>query len=244
MHLKASSPATNLAFINFLEQASEQASALLLIGDIFDAWIGDDYAIQTPPNWLKPVIKALQQCAQTVDLYLMRGNRDFLMGNDLARHLGATMLPDALKLETDYGCIIVSHGDEYCTADTSYQRFKRITRNKAVQNIFLNLSLHTRIKIAQYARNRSKQSYKNKTNAIMDVTERAITNAFINNNCTTMVHGHTHRPAIHTHAAGNNSCTRIVLSDWDFDSNNPRATWLSISKHGFKVISHPDLNQR
>src|SRR5690606_16785141 len=114
-HLSDAHPETRQAFISFLDRASSQADALFLCGDIFDVWIGDDLATENPPPWLAEVVLAMRQTAGKIPLWLGRGNRDFLMGEALAAHVGAKLLPDALVLATSAGNILLSHGDQYCT---------------------------------------------------------------------------------------------------------------------------------
>lgn len=233
IHLGPQVPATAQAFHDFLDQAFAQADALILCGDIFDAWIGDDFALTTPPDWLSPILARLRQLAQKMPVWLGRGNRDFLIGAALADHIGARLLPDQVCLDTDWGKVLLSHGDEYCTADRGYQRFRRIVRCRAVQRIFLALPLRIRLDIANWARKRSTDSNRYKAPSIMDVNAQAIRQAFISSGVTTLVHGHTHRPAVHHSTINGVQCTRIVLPDWDFDHGNvPRGGWLIISEQG------------
>src|SRR5690606_10130653 len=128
IHLGTAVPQTARAFYAFLEQARHQADALILCGDIFDAWIGDDPALCTPPGWLAQALAQLRATAQAMPLYLVRGNRDFLMGQALADALGARLLDAPAVLDTDAGAILLAHGDEFCTDDLAYQRFRRIVR--------------------------------------------------------------------------------------------------------------------
>src|SRR5690625_1520740 len=152
MHLSAHSPKTNHRFLQELEDASHKADAIILVGDIFDVWIGDDNAIQKPEKWLQDICWAFKRAAKKTNLYIMRGNRDFLLGDQFATHTSSTLLPDQVILKTQLGNVLVSHGDEYCTSDHSYQRFKSITRKKLLQNIFMQLSITLRKKIAAWAR--------------------------------------------------------------------------------------------
>lgn len=233
IHLGPQTPATQRAFHAFLDQACTEADSLLLCGDIFDAWIGDDLALAAPPQWLAQTLQKLSQVAAAIPLWIGRGNRDFLMGAELAKHLGAHLLPDACCLDTDHGDILLSHGDEYCTDDHAYQRFRRIVRNRAIQRLFLSLSLNVRRKIAEWARSRSMAANRYKATHIMDVAPDAIAHAFNTTGIRTMVHGHTHRPAFHSVQIGTQTCTRIVLPDWDYDhAKPPRGGWLCINRNG------------
>jgi len=116
MHLSANNPRTRADFLTFLRHARQQADALLLLGDIFDVWIGDD-VIERPPSWLNEILGELALTAVYCPLFIARGNRDFLMGHGLCDALGATLLPEQILLETDAGDVLASHGDEYCTDD-------------------------------------------------------------------------------------------------------------------------------
>lgn len=237
IHLGPDAPATARAFDRFLDQACQQASALILLGDIFDAWIGDDFALQSPPDWLAAVLTRLQQVAAQMPLFLGRGNRDFLIGQGLARHLGAQLLPDQCVLHTDSGPLLLSHGDEYCTADKGYQRFRALVRNPVVQGMFLSLSLKTRRRIADWARSRSKHANQYKPSQIMDVHPAAIAQAWTDSDLDTLVHGHTHRPAVHSTLYLGRQCKRFVLPDWDYDHGLPvRSGWLTINAESGPVL--------
>lgn len=233
IHLGPDTPATARAFHAFLDQACAQADALILCGDIFDAWIGDDFALAAPPDWLSETLDKFKQVSATIPLWLGRGNRDFLIGTSLTRHVGAQLLPDPVCLETDAGRILLSHGDEYCTADQSYQRFRRVVRCPAVQKVFLALSLRLRRSIAHWARQRSMSANRGKSASIMDVSPAAIEKAFAGNDIATLVHGHTHRPATHALTVNGIARRRIVLPDWDYDHGAAaRGGWLAISGQG------------
>lgn len=232
IHLGPQAPATTRAFHAFLDQACAQADALILCGDIFDAWIGDDVALLDPPSWLSDILESFRHVSAAIPLWLGRGNRDFLIGKTLTEHVGARLLPDLVRLETDSGAILLSHGDEYCTADRGYQRFRRIVRCPAVQATFLALSLKTRRGIANWARQRSMRANREKSTYVMDVSPDAIERAFTGNTITTLVHGHTHRPAIHALTVQGIARRRIVLPDWDCDHSQPRGGWLTINQQG------------
>src|SRR5690625_5250298 len=176
--MSAQTPLTTRAFLDFLKNAAAQADALFLPGDVFDVWIGDDLALRNPPEWLQPILDAMRQASQHTQLYLGRGNRDFLMGPSLARHVGAQLLPESVILQTDIGPVLLSHGDEYCTADKSYQRFRRLVRIPLIQKCFLTLSLNVSRTLARWARQRSQKQNKEKSMTIMDVEPCAIDTAF------------------------------------------------------------------
>ena len=243
VHLGPESPATAAAFHAFLEQAARRADALILAGDLFDAWIGDDVALRAPEPWLRAALAALQRLSARIPLWLGRGNRDFLIGPALARHVGARLLPDAIVLETAAGPILLTHGDEYCTADPHYQRFRRIVRNSGVQAAYLALPLRARQGIAAWARNRSRRANRHKAPDIMDVTPSAIEDALrrADADVCMLVHGHTHRPARHALSVDGRVCERLVLPDWDFDhAAAPRGGWVEIDADGVRLHRHGD----
>lgn len=238
IHLGPDTPATAHAFHLFLDKACAQADALILCGDIFNAWIGDDFAVTAPPEWLLQTLRRFSAVSEKIPLWLGRGNRDFLMGEALARHVGAQLLPDTVCLVTDYGNILLSHGDEYCTTDAGYQRFRRLVRRPMVQKLFLSLSLKQRLAIADWARKRSMAANRDKPQSIMDVSPDAIAQAFRDSGINTLVHGHTHRPAIHPLTIDGQARTRIVLPDWEYDHVTvPRGGWLAIDRHGPRLLT-------
>lgn len=241
IHLGSETPATARAFYRFLAQATDQADALILCGDIFDAWIGDDCARDGPPPWLAEALAHFSQTAAQIPLWMGRGNRDFLMDRTLTDMLGAQLLPDTVMLHTQAGELLLSHGDEYCTDDPGYQRFRRIVRAPWVQGLFLSLRLSVRQRIAAWARQRSKRARGQKSMQIMDVNPQAIAQALERAACNTLVHGHTHRPAVHTIQVQGRSCTRIVLPDWDYEHAPVRAGWLVLDAQGPHLLQDPDF---
>jgi UDP-2,3-diacylglucosamine hydrolase len=242
IHLGATVPLTAQAFYEFLTRACREADALILCGDIFDAWIGDDHALNDPPPWLAQALQALSAAARTLPLWLVRGNRDFLMGEALARALGARLLDTPVRLATDAGDVLLAHGDEYCTDDLAYQRFRRIVHARWVQLAFLALPLGLRRAIAGWARARSQRAHQYKTAQIMDVTPAAVAQALREAGCTQMIHGHTHRPAVHDLTVDGRPARRYVLPDWEYDHAHPaRGGWITVDGSGIRLhqVAHP-----
>jgi len=234
MHLGPAVPATQEAFEAFLQAAADEAAALLLPGDIFDAWIGDD-VIRAAPPWLARALAALRQAASRIPVYLGRGNRDFLMGEELAQAVGARLLPEPVLLETDAGTVLLSHGDEYCTDDTAYQQFRAMVRDPRWQAEFLARSIPERLQMAQQARGESQAANQDKSMEIMDVNADAVAAAFRDSGVSLMVHGHTHRPGRHVLAIDGRKCERWVLPDWECDhARPPRGGWLAIDRDGLQ----------
>lgn len=234
LHLGPATPATSEAFLAFLEAAREEAAALLLPGDIFDAWIGDD-VIRAAPPWLATALTALRDTAARIPVWLGRGNRDFLIGEELAQALGARLLPEPALLETDFGPILLTHGDEYCTDDAAYQQFRQMVRNPQWQADFLAKTIPERLAMAQQARGESQAANQTKSMEIMDVNAGAVEQAFRDTGVRVLIHGHTHRPARHVLAVDGRKCERWVLPDWDCDhANPPRGGWLVIDRDGLE----------
>ena len=232
LHLGPDNPDTVQDFLQFLHSAQRQAQVLILGGDIFNAWIGDDQ-IARPAPWLVQVSDALRAFASNHALYLMRGNRDFLLGQTYARHVHATLLPDQTVLDTSAGLILMSHGDEYCLDDLAYQRFRYWVRKPWLQKLYLACPLSLRQRIADSARAGSQRGKQYKSTDIMDVQPAAIVAACEAHPVLAMVHGHTHRPAVHD-IPGFEPVRRWVLPDWDAEPGG-------IRRGGYISIQGSDL---
>lgn len=228
IHLGPHAPKTAAAFYAFLTRAAREADALILCGDIFEAWIGDDVIFQPSP-WLQEAIAAFRQCSAQIPLFLMRGNRDFLLGNAFARHIQARWLPDEVLIETAATTFLLAHGDQLCTQDRGYQRYRAIVHHPWVQKLFLTLPLRLRAKIARSLRQRSQ----NKPYHMMDdIHEPTALDWLQQHDLTLLVHGHTHQPAIHL-MDESTGLRRIVIPDWEYDHSTPvRGGWLSLSTEG------------
>ncbi|MGE4438449.1 UDP-2,3-diacylglucosamine diphosphatase [Achromobacter sp.] len=234
LHLGPATPATAEAFLAFLRAAEEEAAALLLPGDIFDAWIGDD-VIRAAPPWLATALTALRATASRIPLWLGRGNRDFLIGAELADAVGARLLPEPALLQTDCGDVLLTHGDEFCTDDAAYQQFRQMVRDPQWQAAFLAKTIPERLAMAQQARGESQMANQAKSMEIMDVNAAAIEQAFRDSGVALMVHGHTHRPARHVLQVDGLKRERWVLPDWDCDHvSPPRGGWLIIDRDGLQ----------
>jgi UDP-2,3-diacylglucosamine hydrolase len=236
IHLGPATPATAEAFLGFLDAAAAEASALLLPGDIFDAWIGDDI-IRAAPPWLATVMAALRRTSGRIPVWLGRGNRDFLMGQGLAATVGAQLLPEPAVLATDYGTVLLTHGDELCTDDQAYQQFRSMVRDPAWQADFLGRTIPERLALAQQARGESMAANQAKSAEIMDVNPTAVEDLFRETGIATLVHGHTHRPQRHVLNVDGKKRERWVLPDWDCDRvQPPRGGWLAIDGDGLQFF--------
>lgn len=233
VHLGPHGPKTAQAFYQFLTQARQHANALIICGDIFHAWVGADQALD-PPNWLAQAIHHFRQISQDIPIYFMRGNRDFLLDQRFANYVGAQLLPDQIILHTDQQELILTHGDELCTDDVSYQRFRRHVRNPLIQSWFLKLPLHWRLKIAGGLRQRSQKQQQYIESTITDVNTQSCLELLEHNQQQLLIHGHTHRPAVHRISRTQDSAlTRLVIPDWEYDHSQPtRSGWVALMPNG------------
>lgn len=212
LHLAATRPLVTRHFTAFLAHDARRAAALYILGDLFDYWVGDDQLDHDP--LAREVADALKQLSLHVPVFLMHGNRDFLIGARFAREAGITLLSDPATVEINGQRVLLLHGDTLCTGDTAYQQFRTQARDPAWQRALLGKSYAERLRFAQEARMRSTAEKSLKAEDIMDVTPAAVTDAFRQHDVRLMIHGHTHRPDTHTHEVDGKRCTRWVLADW------------------------------
>jgi UDP-2,3-diacylglucosamine hydrolase len=212
LHLDAERPAITELFGRFIDEEARGSDALYILGDLFEAWVGDDDPSDTGV-FVATKLRALRDAG--VPVFFIRGNRDFLLGEDYARRAGMTILPDPAVVLLYGKPVLLMHGDTLCTDDVTYQQFRTQTRNPAWQAQFLSQPLPARIAFAQQARaaSRAHQSGlqdKGLMEAITDVSPTTVAATSARYGIDTLIHGHTHRPAVHTHEGG----TRVVLGDW------------------------------
>ena len=214
LHLDGEHPEITAQFLDFIEREASQARALYILGDLFEAWIGDD----DPDPDKQRVTSALRSLtASGVPVYFIHGNRDFLIGRRFSAATGVQLLPDGSRIELYGQRVLLMHGDTLCIDDSDYQRLRRIVRNPVVQFILRNLSLRQRQKLAARMRAGSKahiESMDRIKPQIMDVNQDAVRRTFETEQVDVIVHGHTHRPAIHEVKLGDRTARRIVLGDW------------------------------
>ncbi len=212
LHLSPERPALLAAFRAFCAGPARSAAGVYVLGDLFDAWIGDD---QLGEPLATEVAAGLAEVTRAgVPIGVIAGNRDFLLGERFARASGATLLPEQLVLNVAGTRTLLLHGDELCTADIGYQRFRRIARDLRWQRRYLALPYALRRRIAQWLRSRSRRATAAKPEKIMDVEPKAVEAAFRAANVTRIIHGHTHRPARHHLVVDSRECERWVLADW------------------------------
>ncbi|XQA77336.1 UDP-2,3-diacylglucosamine diphosphatase [Xanthomonas sacchari] len=218
LHLDPARPAITALFLDFLRGQARQAEALYILGDLFEAWIGDD----TPSEAADAVAVELHALHEAgVPVFFMHGNRDFLLGADYARRAGLRLLPDPCVIDLYGEPALLLHGDLLCTDDTAYQAFRAQTRDPAFQQQFLAQPLAARIAYAQQARAASqarqaelKQDDSAQFETVTDVAPAEVAATFARYGVARMIHGHTHRPAVHALDVEGRACTRIVLGDW------------------------------
>ena len=211
LHLDASRPDIGAHFLQFLATEARTADALYILGDLFESWIGDD----APDPDQSAAITGLRSLTDSgVPCFVMHGNRDFLLGEHFCRMSGARLLADPVML-TVYGApVLLMHGDALCTDDHSYQRLRATVRDAGWQRRFLALTVRQRRALADAARDGSKAHTAAVAYTITDVNADSVATVMRDSGAVTLLHGHTHRPAIHALRVDGRDCTRIVLGDW------------------------------
>jgi len=231
IHLCAQEPAITAGFLRFLQGDARQADALYILGDLFEAWIGDD----DPQPLHAQIAAALHELHQQgVPCFFIHGNRDFLVGRRFARSSLMQILPEKKVLELYGRRVLILHGDTLCTDDTGYQNFRKKVRNPLIQKIFLALPLKWRLAIAAKMRADSKSSNSEKSQAIMDVNSQAVLSEMQNHGVEWMIHGHTHRPAIHDVALADKTGHRAVLGAW-----HEEGSMIKVSADAVELITFP-----
>lgn len=209
LHLDPSREAINRLFLSFLEEHRGQVAGLYILGDLFEAWLGDDAA-----HLVAPIIDGLKAFSTQTPLYVMHGNRDFLIGQRFCELTGATLLNDPFKLDLHGEPTLLMHGDSLCTDDLEYQRLRAQVRDPAWQEAILAKSLEERIAFARQARDQSSGRNQFLDDYLMDVNQKTVEDAMRQHRVRRLIHGHTHRPAVHHIELDGAPATRIVLGDW------------------------------
>ncbi len=233
LHLEVERPDITRAFLHFLTTRARQAEALYILGDFFEVWIGDD--AMTP--FQQSIVDALRALSERgTRIYLMHGNRDFMLGKGFCRAAGCTLLGDPSVVELGGERVLLMHGDSLCTRDEGYMRLRRLLRNPLSLFILRHLPLPTRRKLARKLRNESRAQTRMKASDIIDVTPELIPRVLAEHGVRTLIHGHTHRPATHELEVDGRPARRIVLGDWD------QQGWaLQVDESGFQQAPF-DLN--
>ena len=224
LHLSPNHPRLVRGFLDLLDAYQNKNTQLYILGDWFNAWIGDDYTAA----WLDEVVARLKQFSQAGNqIYFIVGNRDFALGQKFLDQFSGQLLPDVYTLHIGSQQVRLEHGDALCTDDVSYQKFRKIIRNPIILGILKKTPLAFRQKLAQGFRKKSQQANQVKSYDVMDVNADAVSQAL--QHADVLIHGHTHRPNIHNE----HGKPRIVLGDWRTDAaqilvvepNQALATW-------------------
>jgi UDP-2,3-diacylglucosamine hydrolase len=211
LHLEADRPEIGEQFLDFLSSEAAEADALYILGDFFEYWVGDD----DPDEYYASIKRALRAFTDSgVPVFFMHGNRDFMIGEAFAAETGVKLLPDPCPLEIYGKSVLISHGDALCTDDVEYQKVRAMTRNPEWQAMMLAKPLEERIAIAKQARSQSQERNKTLSESIMDVNPDAVKQTIAEHGVEILLHGHTHRPAIHNIEVDDRIAKRVVLGDW------------------------------
>jgi len=211
LHLTDERPAATGRFFRFLQEEVAGADALYILGDLFEAWIGDDHDEQVAHDTARQ-LKALVDAGTPV--YFMHGNRDFMLAQAYAALSGMTLLADPTRIDLYGTPTLLMHGDTLCTDDVAYQTFRRRVRRPWVLALLRRLPHTLRRRMARQARAGSESAKAGKPAAIMDVNANTVVRVLREQHCCRLIHGHTHRPAQHIHAVDGRDCERWVAPDW------------------------------
>ncbi|MEO8018470.1 MAG: UDP-2,3-diacylglucosamine diphosphatase [Pseudomonadota bacterium] len=211
LHLDSEAPWAIDAFVAFLDGRAREAEALYLLGDLFEVWVGDD---DDNPDNARACAGLARLTASGVPVYVLHGNRDFLLGEAFAKRTGAKLLPDPVVFDLHGVPTLLSHGDVFCTDDPTYQELRTIVRRPDWQRRFLSLPLAARRDLASAARAGSKAYTQRTIPTIMDVNPEAVIRAFRATGARRLIHGHTHRPATHPVVFDGIDAERVVLAPW------------------------------
>lgn len=229
LHLTDERPTAYDRFFRFLNDTAAHAEALYILGDLFEAWVGDDALASSFHTKVAAALRALS--TRGVRVSVMHGNRDFLLAAAFCRASGAALLPEPFVADLYGQPTLLMHGDALCTDDVDYQRFRRMVRDPAWQADFLRRPLAEREAMARELRNRSEQIKGDKRPEIMDVNAAAVAAAFRRHGVRRLIHGHTHRPARHSLEIDGIACERWVLPDW-YDTGG----YLACAANGCRLI--------
>ncbi|WOJ29682.1 UDP-2,3-diacylglucosamine diphosphatase [Citrobacter koseri] len=221
LHLCTEEPAITAGFLRFLAGDARQADALYILGDLFEAWIGDD-----DPNPLhREMAAAIKAVVDSgVPCFFIHGNRDFLIGKRFARESGMTLLPQEKVLDLYGRRVLIMHGDTLCTDDAGYQAFRAKVHKPWLQTLFLALPLFIRNRIAARMRAGSKAANSSKSLEIMDVNPQAVVAEMEKYHVQWLIHGHTHRPDVHELSANGKPAFRVVLGAWHSEGSMVKVT--------------------
>ncbi|WP_039032583.1 UDP-2,3-diacylglucosamine diphosphatase [Leclercia adecarboxylata] len=231
LHLQTEEPAITAGFLRFLQGEARHADALYILGDLFEAWIGDD-----DPNPLhRDIASALKALVDSgVPCFFIHGNRDFLLGKRFARDCGMTLLAEETVLDLYGRKVLIMHGDTLCTDDTGYLAFRAKVHTPWIQTLFLALPLFIRSRIAAKMRAGSKAANSSKSMIIMDVNPQAVVSVMEKHHVQWLIHGHTHRPDVHHLTVNGEPAQRVVLGAW-----HTEGSMVKVTPEGVELIAFP-----
>jgi UDP-2,3-diacylglucosamine hydrolase len=232
LHLDANLPELTRLFERFLKEQASDAEALYILGDLFEAWVGDD---DDRPETEQFVASLRALSDRGVPLYVMHGNRDFLFDSGFVARTGCKLISDPTLIDLYGTPTLILHGDSLCTDDVKHQESRALLRSQKWKEEFLAQPLARRIALAQEYRSMSREHLRDQPEAIMDVNTQAVNDLMQEYGVTQMIHGHTHRPAIHDFTLGDAPARRIVLGDWD-----QYGSVLACDKNGCELRRFPD----
>ncbi len=228
LHLSPEHPHSTDLFLRFAAKTAPGAEALYILGDLFEYWAGDDDLGDPFHQRITDTLRGLD--AKGTRIFIMRGNRDFLMDKELASACHATLLQDPTMIDLYGTPTLLTHGDTLCTDDVAYQRFRELVRNSDWQKQFLAQALIQRKAQIEQMRKQSESHKRSKEMALMDVNSDAVNELLREHHYPRLIHGHTHRPAKHVHHLDGHTCERWVLGDWDNSANALRCDSSGISQ--------------
>jgi len=231
LHLAQNRPDITACFLRFLKNEATRAQHLYILGDLFEAWIGDD----DDSEYLTTIAEALTALsALGTTIYYIHGNRDFLLGQRFAKKSSMILLPEIDLIDLYGKNVVIMHGDTLCTRDIGYQKFRKKSRSWWWQAIIKSLPLFFRKKIANDYRKKSAAATSVKSQEIMDVTPDEVVKCLENYHSQLLIHGHTHRPSVHKLNANNKDAKRIVLGDW-----YEQGAWLKVTPTSMELMNKP-----
>lgn len=229
LHLAQNRPDITACFLRFLKDEAVKAQSLYILGDLFEAWIGDD----DDSTYVATIANALETLSNFgTHVYFIHGNRDFLLGKQYAKKSAMTLLPEVDSINLYEKNVIIMHGDTLCTRDIAYQKFRLKSRSWWWQTLIKSLPLFVRKKVAADYRKKSAAATAVKSQDIMDVTPCEVVKCLEDNNSQLLIHGHTHRPAIHELTANGKKAQRIVLGDW-----YEQGAWLKVTPTSMELLN-------
>lgn len=212
LHLSPETPALTALLKRLLKEWQKNTEALYILGDLFEYWAGDD---QLTEPYYAEIASLLKAASTHYKIFFIHGNRDFLIGPAFAKAAGMTLLQDNTLIDLYGQKILIAHGDALCTDDVEYQKFRSMVRDAEWQKTFLARPLADRLQQVADARMQSHSDKKNKAQEIMDVNQDAVDALIRSKKYAVMIHGHTHRPAVHEWELEEDACERWVLPHWE-----------------------------